>query len=116
MRYILAPSRVFDYAYFINNWGWFYGDTIYCNGNARSNGQFDVAGYKPTVTGQPIYDDVDWNGTAISAGIECLGGRGPARVGTADRKAAVAEGEAVRTRSDATRRSLRRILSRTAEA
>ncbi|MCC6405548.1 MAG: hypothetical protein IT453_00180 [Planctomycetes bacterium] len=58
VRYELAPSEVFDYGYFINNWGWFYGDTIYCNGNARSNGQFDVGGYKPTCTGQALYDEV----------------------------------------------------------
>ena len=62
VRYSLAPSKVFDYGYFINNWGWFYGDTIYCNGNVRSNGQFDVAGYSPTVTGQPLYDAVSWDG------------------------------------------------------
>ena len=53
---------MFDYGYFINNWGWFYGNTIECYGNARSNGQFDVHGYSPTVTGQPVYDDVAWNG------------------------------------------------------
>ena len=52
LRYDLAPSEVFNYAYFINNWGWFYGNTIYCFGNARSNGQFDSAGYSPTITGQ----------------------------------------------------------------
>ena len=62
VQYSLTPSEVFDYAYFINNWGWFYGSTIICNGNARSNGQFDVHGYSPTVTGQPVYDDVAWNG------------------------------------------------------
>jgi hypothetical protein len=62
VRYSLAVSDVFDYAYFINNWGWFYGNTILCYGNARSNGQFDVAGYKPTVTGQPLYDLVTWDG------------------------------------------------------
>lgn len=66
VRYELAPSEVFDYAYFINNWGWFYGSTIYCNGNARSNGQFDVAGYAPTITGQPMYDEVAWNGAHAS--------------------------------------------------
>ena len=66
VRYSLAPSKVFDYAYFINNWGWFYGSTIYCNGNARSNGQFDVAGYAPTITGQPLYDSVAWNGVAAT--------------------------------------------------
>jgi len=62
VKYTLAPSQVFDYAYFINNWGWFYGDTIYANGNVRSNGQFDAAGYAPTVTGQPTYDSVAWDG------------------------------------------------------
>ncbi|MBL8859246.1 MAG: hypothetical protein JNL28_12115 [Planctomycetes bacterium] len=69
VRYSLAPSEVFNYAYFINNWGWFYGNTIICKGNARSNGQFDAAGYSPTVTGQPMYDSVSWNGvTAALAG------------------------------------------------
>ncbi len=62
VRFETGPSRVFDYGYFINNWGWFYGSSIICNGNARSNGQFDAAGYAPTVTGQPIYDGVTWSG------------------------------------------------------
>lgn len=69
VRYSLAPSKVFDYAYFINNWGWFYGSTIRAFGNARSNGQFDCAGYSPTITGTPIYDSVTWSGsTADLAG------------------------------------------------
>lgn len=63
VRYSLAPSEVFDYAYFINNWGWFYGHTIRAYGNARSNGQFDCAGYAPTITGTPIYDSVTWTGS-----------------------------------------------------
>ncbi len=63
VRYSLAPSEVFDYAYFINNWGWFYGNTIRAFGNARSNGQFDCAGYAPTITGTPIYDSVTWSGS-----------------------------------------------------
>ncbi len=63
VKYSLAPSQVFDYAYFINNWGWFYGDSIIARGNVRSNGQFDAAGYSPTITGQPLYDSVSWNGT-----------------------------------------------------
>ena len=62
MLYELQPSSVFDYSYFINNWGWFYGSTIFANGNAGSNAQFDVAGYHPTITGQPIYDNVAWDG------------------------------------------------------
>ncbi|MEW6074437.1 MAG: hypothetical protein AB1726_17815 [Planctomycetota bacterium] len=61
VRFELAPSEVFDYAYFINNWGWFYGDTIVANGNVRSNGQFDAAGYAPWVNCQPLYDAVDWD-------------------------------------------------------
>lgn len=69
MRYSLEGSEVFNYAYFINNWGWLYGNTIFCNGNARSNGQFDSGGYRPTITGTPKYEDVEWNGvTADLAG------------------------------------------------
>ncbi len=66
VRYSLAPSEVFDYAYFINNWGWFYGHTIRAYGNARSNGQFDCAGYSPTITGTPIYDSVAWSGATAN--------------------------------------------------
>ncbi|MDZ4775114.1 MAG: hypothetical protein SGI72_18505 [Planctomycetota bacterium] len=66
VRYSLAPSDVFNYAYFINNWGWFYGNTIECKGNARSNGQFDAANYSPTVTGQPMYDSVAWSGATAA--------------------------------------------------
>ncbi len=66
VQYELSPSEVFDYGYFINNWGWFYGNTIICRGNARSNGQFDVAGYAPTVTGQPRYGAVERNGSTVS--------------------------------------------------
>jgi hypothetical protein len=62
VHYEIAASKVFDYAYFINNWGWFYGSTIICNGNARSNGQFDAAGYAPWVNCQPTYDKVNWDG------------------------------------------------------
>jgi hypothetical protein len=76
VQYSLAPSHVFDFAYFINNWGWFYGDSIHCNGNARSNGQFDAAGYSPTVTGQPLYDSVSYNGTATLTGYHDDNGDG----------------------------------------
>ncbi len=66
VRFSLAPSAVFNYGYFINNWGWFYGDTITTNGNVRSNGQFDAAGYKPTLNGSPMYDSVAWSGSAAN--------------------------------------------------
>ncbi len=64
IRLETQPSKVFDYSYFVNNWGWFYGSTIFCNGNAASNGQFDVAGYSPTITGQPTYDGIAWSGSS----------------------------------------------------
>jgi hypothetical protein len=51
----LQPGEVFDYSYFINNWGWFYGDTILSHGNVRSNAQFDAANYAPSVFGTPRY-------------------------------------------------------------
>ena len=54
-----APSDVFDYSYFINHWGWFYGDTINARGNVRSNGQFDAAGYEPGAFGVPRFTGVD---------------------------------------------------------
>jgi Tfp pilus assembly protein PilX len=48
-------SHVFDYVYFINNWGWYYGNTIIANGNVRANGQFDFGGYSPTLNGLPRF-------------------------------------------------------------
>lgn len=69
VQYDLEPSGVFNYAYFINNWGWFYGNTINSNGNSRSNGQFDVAGYSPAINGQPLYESVaDFGGTIQLSG------------------------------------------------
>lgn len=53
------PAEVFDYSYFINNWGWFYGSTINGHGNVRSNGQFDAANYAPGVFGAPRYEQMD---------------------------------------------------------
>ena len=66
VEFAVEASEIFDYAYFINNWGWLYGNTIFCNGNARSNGQFDAGGYAPTITGQPVYDSVVWDGTSAT--------------------------------------------------
>jgi hypothetical protein len=48
-------SNVFDYAYFINHWGWFFGNNIVANGSVRSNGQFDFGGYTSTINGSPLY-------------------------------------------------------------
>lgn len=39
----VTPPKVWDYAYFINNWGWwYYGGGEQCLGSMRSNGRFDV--------------------------------------------------------------------------
>ncbi len=55
----LSTARVFDYAYFINNWGWFYGGSITANGSVASNGQFDCGNTSPTVNGSPRYTESD---------------------------------------------------------
>jgi hypothetical protein len=43
-------SRVFDYEYFLNNWGWWWGSTITGNGGNRANWDFDFRG-RPSVNG-----------------------------------------------------------------
>lgn len=62
---IRPVSQVFDYEYFLNNWGWWWGNTITGNGDQRSNWDFDFK-YNPTVNGA-IYaaGEVDNNGTPI---------------------------------------------------
>lgn len=59
------PSKVFDYGYFINNWGWFYGSGITSRGDVRSNGRFDFRS-RPRVEGD-IYAgyEVDDGGQGI---------------------------------------------------
>jgi hypothetical protein len=75
----LTSSEVFDYAYFINNWGWFYGNTITSNGNVRSNGVFDATNYTPTVAGSPrflgsngndLFGYLDDNGDGVRDGSD----------------------------------------------
>ncbi len=58
---IYPPSLVFDYEYFLNNWGWWWGNTITGNGAQRANWDFDFR-YNPQVNGA-IYaaDEVDEN-------------------------------------------------------
>ncbi|UCB56563.1 MAG: type II secretion system protein [Candidatus Omnitrophota bacterium] len=50
LRYGSRPAEVFDYPYFVNNLGWFWGTGIIANGNIRSNGDFSFNG-SPTVNG-----------------------------------------------------------------
>ena len=55
VRMSMGRSEVFDYVYFINNWGWYFGDTIIANGNVRANGQFDGGGYRATINAIPRF-------------------------------------------------------------
>ncbi|HEX3720264.1 MAG TPA: hypothetical protein VH595_20120 [Verrucomicrobiae bacterium] len=47
---IRPVSLVFDYEYFLNNWGWWWGNTITGNGGQRANWDFDFRD-GPTVNG-----------------------------------------------------------------
>jgi len=51
IRYGSRPAEVFDYSYFINNFGWFWGNTITSQGDIRSNGDFSFGSYTPDVNG-----------------------------------------------------------------
>ncbi|MGA2175642.1 MAG: hypothetical protein ABSH38_11740 [Verrucomicrobiota bacterium] len=64
---IRPASQVFDYEYFLNNWGWWWGNTITGNGAQRANWDFDFRD-GPTVNGS-IYaaDQVDENEIPIQA-------------------------------------------------
>lgn len=46
----LPASPVFDYEYFLNNWGWWWGGNITGQGSQRANWNFDFQG-GPTVNG-----------------------------------------------------------------
>ncbi|MCE9559120.1 MAG: hypothetical protein K8R88_09230 [Armatimonadetes bacterium] len=53
-RYELARSGVFDYTYFVNNYGWMNGfgqNDLVVNGDMRANGNFDFTGGNPTING-----------------------------------------------------------------
>lgn len=56
-RYELARSAVFDYTYFVNNYGWMngFGPTdLIVNGDMRANGNFDFSGGDPTINGSIV--------------------------------------------------------------
>lgn len=59
------PSLVFDYEYFLNNWGWWWGASITGNGANRSNWDFDFR-HKPVVNGHTYANgDVESNQVPI---------------------------------------------------
>lgn len=56
-RYQLARSQVFDYTYFVNNYGWMTGfnvNDLIVNGDMRANGNFTISSGSPTVNGSVI--------------------------------------------------------------
>lgn len=56
-RYELARSAVFDYTYFVNNYGWMSGfgqNDLVVNGDMRANGNFDFSGGDPTINGSIV--------------------------------------------------------------
>ncbi|MCL6624520.1 MAG: hypothetical protein K6T17_07900, partial [Fimbriimonadales bacterium] len=53
-KLVLSRSQVFDYTYFVNNYGWWYGfspSMAIINGDMRANGNFHFSGGTPTVNG-----------------------------------------------------------------
>jgi len=59
------PSKTFDYEYFLNNWGWWWGSTIYGNGGNRANWDFDFRD-NPTVNGEILANGhIAQNGTPV---------------------------------------------------
>lgn len=56
-RYELSRSQVFDYTYFVNNYGWmdgFNNNNLIVNGDMRANGNFNFLNGSPTVNGSVI--------------------------------------------------------------
>lgn len=61
-----APSHVFDYEYFLNNWGWWWGSSITGNGDNRSNWDFDFR-YGPSVNGMvTATGEISANGSPVN--------------------------------------------------
>lgn len=56
-EYALLRSQVFDYTYFVNNYGWFYGfspTSMIINGDIRANGDMVFRDGAPTVNGSVV--------------------------------------------------------------
>lgn len=50
VRYKLGGANVFDYAYFVNNFGWLWGGSITAHGDVRANANFSCR-YGPDING-----------------------------------------------------------------
>ena len=67
----LQRSQVFDYAYFVNNYGWMNGfdeNSLVINGDMRANGNFDFTNGTPTVNGS-VYACYNEKLSPVAAGI-----------------------------------------------
>jgi len=72
----LARSQVFDYTYFVNNYGWMdgFGETdLIVNGDMRANGNFNFSSGYPTVNGSVIASSND-KLTPAAAGLVTYNG------------------------------------------
>lgn len=77
VRYILNRSEVFDYSYFINNFGWFRGVDMVVNGDIRSNYNIELNSATLVLNGnsyahgtnQVLKTPVSWTWTAYSNDI-----------------------------------------------
>lgn len=67
----LQRSQVFDYTYFVNNYGWMNGfneNNLIINGDMRANGNFDFTNGSPTVNGS-VYATQNSKLTPASGGF-----------------------------------------------
>lgn len=74
-RYELARSQVFDYTYFINNYGWMDGfgpNDLIINGDMRANGNMEFLNGTPTVNGTVIAANNDKLGTPAAGLVNTL--------------------------------------------
>lgn len=70
-RFELARSQVFDYTYFVNNYGWMDGfgvNDLIVNGDMRANGNFDFLNGSPTINGS-VYAASNDKLTPAAAGL-----------------------------------------------
>jgi len=75
MRFGVLPSGVFDYAYFINHFGWWAGfpsNGAVANGNVRANGHFDLLSGYFRGNGNPRFNPV--TGQVLDLGGAYAGG------------------------------------------
>ncbi|MBX3117642.1 MAG: hypothetical protein KF784_01140 [Fimbriimonadaceae bacterium] len=69
--FALARSQVFDYTYFVNNYGWLDGfgaNDLIVNGDMRANGNFNVLNGSPTVNGS-LYASLNEKLSPPAAGL-----------------------------------------------